>query len=277
MTAQTVPAQPWPARLEGSVALVTGAGSGIGAGVMRRFVREGARVVAMGRGADRLREAVEPLGPAVVAMPGDVTDPADCRDAVDLALSHFGKLDVLVPNAGMYDQNAALSQLSLEELEAAYAEVFTVNVKGALLTVHAALPALIESRGSIIFTGSISSLQAGFGGALYVPSKHAVAGLAKQLAFELAGRVRVNTVAAGYVTTDLVGPQALGGGSSLPDVDRVVHRLPTGFAPGPDDIAGVYAMLASRMDGAAVTGAVFSVDSGQPLWGPPRPDTEESS
>jgi 2,3-dihydroxy-2,3-dihydrophenylpropionate dehydrogenase len=259
-----------PGRLEGSVALITGAGSGIGEGVMRRFIREGAQVVAMGRDAERLRKAVEPLGSAVVAMPGDVTDPADCRSAVELALTHFGKLDVLVPNAGVYDQNMALSKVSIEELEAAYAEVFTVNVKGALLIVHAALPALIEARGSIIFTGSISSLHAGFGGALYAPSKHAVVGLAKQLAFELAGRVRVNAVAAGYVSTKLAGPQALGSDSVLPAPEKVTHRLPTGFAPGPDYIAGVYALLASQADGSAITGSVFSVDSGQALWGPPH-------
>ncbi|MFI5612628.1 SDR family NAD(P)-dependent oxidoreductase [Amycolatopsis sp. NPDC051903] len=258
------------ARLEGLVALVTGAGSGIGEGVLRRFVREGARVVAMGRDAERLRKATEPLGAAVVAMPGDVTDPADCRGAVELALGHFGKLDVLVPNAGVHDQNAALSGMSVEELEAAYAEVFTVNVKGALLIVHAALPALIEARGSIIFTGSISSVVPGFGGALYVPSKHAVVGLAKQLAFELAGRVRVNTVAPGYVSTNLTAPQALGGGAVLPDPEQVARRLPTGFAPGPDDVAGVYALLASQVDGSAITGSVFSVDSGQQLWGPPH-------
>lgn len=257
-------------RLEGRVALVTGAGSGIGAGVVRRFVREGARVVAMSRGADRLRQATEPLGEAVVAMPGDVTDPADCRNAVELALSHFGRLDVLVPNAGVHDQNVALSSLGAEELEAAYAEVFTVNVKGALLIVHAALPALVEARGSIIFTGSISSVVPGFGGALYVPSKHAVAGLAKQLAFELAGRVRVNTVAPGYVCTDLAAPRALGGGAVLPDADQVARRMPTGVAPGPDEVAGVYAMLASQVDGSAITGSVFSVDSGQQLWGPPH-------
>lgn len=256
------------ARLECSVALVTGAGSGIGAGVVRRFVREGARVVAMDRDAKRLRQATEVLGDAVIAMPGDVTEPADCSGAVELALGHFGKLDILVPNAGVHDRNAALASLTVEQLNAAYAEVFTVNVKGALLLVHAALPALIEARGSIIFTGSISSVVPGFGGALYVSSKHAVVGLAKQLAFELAGRVRVNTVAPGYVSTGLTAPQALGGGAVLPDAEQVVHRLPTGVAPVPDEIAGVYAMLASHGDGSAITGSVFSVDSGQQLWGP---------
>jgi NAD(P)-dependent dehydrogenase (short-subunit alcohol dehydrogenase family) len=257
-----------PARLDGSVALVTGAGSGIGAGVVRRFVREGARVVAMDRDTGRLDGVVGPLGDRAIAAPGDVTELADGRRAVGLAVDRFGRLDVLVPNAGVHDGSVALTDLTAEQLLRAYDEVFSVNVKGALLTVHAALDELIRARGSIVFTGSISSLAPGFGGALYVPSKHAVLGLARQLAFALAGRVRVNTVAPGYVRTGMTEPP----GPVLPDPGRVARRLPTGHAPEPDDIAGVYAMLASNSDGSAITGSVFTVDSGQLLWGPSRGD-----
>jgi NAD(P)-dependent dehydrogenase (short-subunit alcohol dehydrogenase family) len=170
----------------------------------------------------------------------------------------------------VHDQGVALTGLTAGQLEQAYDEVFTVNVKGALLVVHAALRELVRNRGSIVFTGSISSLVPGFGGALYVPSKHAVLGLARQLAFELAGRVRVNTVAPGYVRTELTAPAALGGGAVLPEADQVVRRLPTGVAPDPDDIAGIYAMLASDSDASAITGSVYTVDSGQSLWGPAR-------
>jgi 2,3-dihydroxy-2,3-dihydrophenylpropionate dehydrogenase len=261
---------PMRARLAGCVALVTGAGSGIGAGVVRRFVREGARVIAVGRDPERLAQVVAPLDGSAIAVAGDVTDPDDCRKSVDTALDRFGRLDVLIPNAGVYDQKVRLTDLTADELAASFDEVFGVNVKGAMLTVHAALPELIRARGSIIFTGSISSVVPGFGGTLYVPSKHAVVGLAKQLAFDLAGCVRVNTVALGYVRTELVGPPSLGGAPSLPDPDGVARRLPTGHPPDPDDIAGVFATLASTTDGSAITGSVFTVDSGQLLWGPPR-------
>jgi NAD(P)-dependent dehydrogenase (short-subunit alcohol dehydrogenase family) len=255
------------ARLEGTVALVTGASSGIGAGVVRRFVREGARVVAMARDAERLDGVVRPLGDRAVGVRGDVSDPADCRRAVDLTVDRFGRLDALVPNAGVHDGNVALTDLTIEQLGQAYEEVFAVNVKGALLIVHAALGDLVRAHGSIVFTGSISSLVPGFGGALYVPSKHAVLGLARQLAFALAGKVRVNTVAPGYVHTDLTASSALGGGAVLPGAEQVARRLPTGAAPEPDDISGVYAMLVSDSDGSAITGSVFTVDSGQLLWG----------
>ncbi|MBO0874136.1 MAG: SDR family NAD(P)-dependent oxidoreductase, partial [Pseudonocardia sp.] len=135
------------ARLRGSVALITGAGSGIGAGVARRFVREGARVVAVGRDTGRLDRVVAPLGDRALAVPGDVTNPDDCRRAVDTALECFGKLDVLVPNAGVADQGLGLTDLTAVELDQAYQEVFAVNVKGALLIVHAALDALGRARG----------------------------------------------------------------------------------------------------------------------------------
>jgi NAD(P)-dependent dehydrogenase (short-subunit alcohol dehydrogenase family) len=255
------------ARLQGSVALVTGAGSGIGAGVTRRFVQEGANVVAMGRDSKRLAQTVEPLRDHAIAVPGDVTDPADCRRAVEIAIDRFGRLDVLVPNAGVHDHGAGLADLTSEQLDQAYDQIFGVNLKGGLLIVHAALGELVRAQGSIIFTGSISSLAPGFGGALYVASKHAVLGLARQLAHDLAGQVRVNTVAPGYVRTELVAAPAVGGAAVLPDSDQIVRRLPTGVAPGPDDVAGVYALLASDCDGSAITGSVFSVDSGQLLWG----------
>ncbi|MER8162567.1 SDR family NAD(P)-dependent oxidoreductase [Streptomyces sp. NPDC094472] len=259
--------QPLPGRLDGTVALITGAGTGIGAGVVRRFVREGARVVAMGRDADKLERSVEPFGDRAVAVPGDVTYPHDCQRAVQVALERFGRLDVLVPNAGVHDQNVKISDLSTQQLNQAYDQIFEVNLKGALLIVHAALGELVRTSGSIIFTGSISSLAPGFGGPLYVSSKHAVLGLAKQLAYDLAGQVRVNTVALGYVQTELVAPPALGGGGALPSSADVTHRLPTGIEPTPDNVAGAYALLASDTDGSTITGSVFTVDSGQLLWG----------
>lgn len=246
-----------PGRLDGSVALVTGAASGIGAGVVRRFVREGAEVVAM----DRVDQSPSSH---VVPVTGDVTNAADCARAVATAVDRFGKLDVLVPNAGIPDPHDSLADLTSAELDRAYEDVFAVNVKGALLIVHAALDQLISARGAIIFTGSISSLAPGFGGPLYVSSKHAVLGLAKHLALSLAGRVRVNTVAPGYVRTPLT--------EALSNPDEVIQRIPTGSLAEPDDIAGIYALLASRQDGSAITGSVYTVDSGQLLFGPNAKD-----
>ena len=256
-------------RLAGKVALVSGASSGIGAGVVQRFVQEGASVVAIGRDRDRLGAVCEPFGERAMPVAGDITDYAFCAEAVGVAVRNFGRLDILVSNAGIYDQKVRLSDLAPHQIEHAFEEVFSVNVKGAMLLTHAALRALKSVRGNIIFTGSVSSLAAGFGGAIYIPSKHALLGLARHLALELAGQVRVNSVLLGYVDTGLRGATALGGGGSLGDPCTVLGRLPTGFVPRPQDTAGLFALLASERDGGMLTGAEILADSGQSMLGPP--------
>lgn len=200
-------------RLVGKVALVSGASSGIGAGVVQRFVQEGAKVVALGRDRERLKAVCDSLGESALPHAGDITDFASCAEAVEVAVRHFGKLDILVSNAGVYDQQVRLSDMNPLQLDRAFDELFFVNVKGAMLLTRAALHALESSRGNIIFTGSVSSVAAGYGGALYVPSKHALLGLARHLALELIGRVRVNSVLLGYVATGLRG-------ASCTDLDR---------------------------------------------------------
>lgn len=255
-------------RLRGRVALVSGAGTGIGRGVVERFASEGACVVVLGRRADRLELVRDATGDAVEVVAGDVTRYEDCLRAVDAALTRWGRLDVVVSNAGVYDARAQLSDTDPETLEPAYEALFGVNVKGSLLLARAAVEQLAAVHGSLIFTASISGLAAGFGGALYVPSKHAVIGLARQLALELAGRVRVNAVALGYVATELSVPDELGGGRVLGAPEDVARRIPTGRAPQPRDVAGVYALLASDLDGSAMTGSVIVVDGGQTLYGP---------
>jgi cis-1,2-dihydro-1,2-dihydroxynaphthalene/dibenzothiophene dihydrodiol dehydrogenase len=257
-------------RLNGCVALVSGAGTGIGRGVVGRFVQEGAAVVAVGRRVAVLESLRLEYGAAIEPVAADVTEYEDCQRAVETAITRFGRLDIVVPNAGVYDARLRLADADPEALSRGFDELFTVNVKGAMLLVRAAVDALVEHNGVVIFTASVSGLEPGFGGALYVPSKHAVVGLARQLALELAGRVRVNSVALGYVATELAAPPALGGGRVLSDPAAVAPRVPTGRAARPEDIAGVYAMLASKSDGSAITGSVITVDSGQTLWGPGR-------
>ena len=107
----------------------------------------------------------------------------------------------------MFDYGAGVVDTDAEALDKAFDELFAVNVKGYLLGVKAAVPPLIESGGSVLLTASMSSTHAGIGGVVYTASKHAVVGLVRQLAFELAPRVRVNGVAPGFMRTDIRGPQ----------------------------------------------------------------------
>ena len=251
-------------QLEGKTAVVTGAASGIGLAVARRFLAEGANVVGLDRSGSHVQGG--PGDGAYAGIVGDVRSAADNQGAVDLALARFGRLDAFVANAGIYDNRRALRNFSGAELDAAFDELFGVNVKGYLLGALAAAGALAESRGCIIFTSSISGAQAGFGGPLYVAAKHAVNGLTKQLALELAPAIRVNAVAPGYVPTGLRGLESLGQGASTGA--PTAGQMPLQAMASADDYAGAYVFLASDACARTATGSVLALDGGAAVRGP---------
>lgn len=245
--------------------LVTGAAGGIGRAVALRFLRDGAGVVGLDR-------APPPAGDALLAHPGfrlalgDVREEADNMQAMALALGEFGRLDVFVGNAGVYDARRPAEAYAPGEAARAFDEVFAVNVKGCLLGALAAREALARVRGTVIFTASISSHAAGFGGAIYVAAKHAVAGLTRQLAFEWAPEIRVNAVAPGYVPTGLT---SVGGAASDAPPPRAEDR-PLGVHAMPEDVAEAYAFLASEAGARLATGTMLTLDGGSSLFGPGR-------
>lgn len=255
--------------LDGKVALVTGGSSGIGAAVAARFLDQGAKVVTLSR--SPAHDSGSPLHDArCLAVTGDVRSAADNRRAVDEALNNYGKLDIFVGNAGVYDNRRAFRSFSPAELETAFDEIFAINVKGYMLGALAAAEALSRTRGCIIFTSSISGSFPGYGGALYVAAKHAINGLTKQLALELAPLVRVNAIAAGFVPTQLRGLDSLSQGSSMAGPrasDMLLEALGT-----PDDFAAAYSFLASDACSRTATGTILQLDGGSTLRGP-RPAT----
>jgi len=257
-------------RLTGLAALITGGGSGIGRAVARRFVEEGASVAIVGRTRERLYSVQAELGDVVLPVQGDVSAAEDNARAVAETIKAFGKLDVFVGNAGVFDRFVKLREIPLEDVSRAFDELFSVDVKGYVLGSRAALDELDETQGCIIFTGSTSSLAPGFGGALYVAAKHAVVGLTRQLAWELAPRIRVNAVAVGYVPTALGGLRSLEQGAGTAPPEAVLARIPLKHVPAPEDIAGLYVTLAAPRDNRYVTGAVLLADGGQTMWGPPH-------
>lgn len=253
--------------LDGDVAIVTGAGSGLGRALVDRFVVEGARVVAFDRSSERIARVEGAHAGRVAGVVGDVTVPADNETAVAQALSTFGRLDTFIGNAGLFDYGARVLDTPIEALARGFDELFAVNVKGYLLGVKAAAEALAESSGSVVLTASLSARNAGVGGAVYTASKHAVVGLVEQLALELAPSTRVNGVAPGFMRTDIRGPNALGQGNttpaSLPDLDELARLvLPLRSLPEPADYTGHYVQLASRANAAATTGVVVHCDGG---------------
>jgi 2,3-dihydroxy-2,3-dihydrophenylpropionate dehydrogenase len=256
--------------LDGQVALVTGGGSGIGRAVVARFVAEGAKVGVMDRVASRTEELRADLGAGVVAVAGDVARLDDNKRAVAATVGAFGRLDILVGNAGVFDGNARLDEFPEDRLAAACDEQFAVNVKGCIFGAKAALPELAKNGGSIVFTASVAGFNSGGGGALYTASKHAVVGLIRQLAVELGPRIRVNGVAPGGTMTDLRGLSTMGreGHSHFTDPgteERLRSGNPLGMALVPDDLAGAYLFLASRQNAGGITGTVVTVDAGAML------------
>lgn len=258
-------------RLAGQVALITGGGSGLGLAVLRRFVAEGARVGVLERDARRVAQLNADYPDSVVAVEGDVRSFADNARAVAAVLDRFGQLDCFIGNAAIWDHGASLVGRTGEELERGFDELFAINVKGYLLGAKAAAPALIASEGSIILTLSNSAFYPGGGGPLYTASKHAGVGLVRQLAYELAPKVRVNAVAPSGMASDLRGAAALGQqdqrimDSRSPEAIKAI--LPLQFFPDPDDFVGPYVMLASRADNRTLTGVMINADCGLGIRG----------
>lgn len=252
--------------LTGEVALVTGGASGLGRAIVARFVEEGARVAVVDRSADRLRELRDEFGAAVATHAGDVRSLADNKAAVALAVERFGKLDCAIGNAGIWDYSVTLDDMPEEQIDGAFDELFGVNVKGYLLLAKAALPALVRSKGSLVYTVSNAGFDPAGGGVLYTASKHAVVGVIRQLAFEFAPTVRVNGVAPGPIDTDLRGPAALGLSDkaiSSVDLPRVAAPVvPLARVPATAEYAGSYVYFASRRDSAPATGGVLICETG---------------
>jgi NAD(P)-dependent dehydrogenase (short-subunit alcohol dehydrogenase family) len=264
--------------LDGQVALVTGGGSGIGRAVVARYIAEGARVGVMERVATRTAELQSEFGDKVIGIAGDVAQFADNQRAVAETVRAFGRLDVFVGNAGIFDVYASFAELEPDKLGRAYDELFAVNVKGCLFGAKAALPELKKTQGCMVFTASVAGLNSGGGGALYTASKHAVVGLIRELAVELGPDIRVNGVAPGGTMTDLRGLTALGNDDRSQFANPATEeRLRTGnplhLALQPDDLAGAYVFLASRRDAKGITGTIVTVDGGAMLRVPRQQPT----
>jgi NAD(P)-dependent dehydrogenase (short-subunit alcohol dehydrogenase family) len=253
-------------------ALVTGGAAGIGEAVVDRFVEEGAQVCAFDLDDTRLARVAARHGDRVVPVAGDVRSWDDNMRAAHDAVQAFGRLDILVANAGVSDAFVRLADVSGAELGRAFDETFGVNVKGYLLSVRACMADLVRAGGCIIMTASSAGLFAGAGGTLYTASKHAVVGLVRQLAFELAPRVRVNGVAPGGTLTGLQPAASLRGYPGRTPAVSVEERIraanPLGIAMNAVDHTGAYVLLASDQ-ARAMTGAIIESDGGlraRGLW-----------
>ncbi len=259
------------ARLDNQTVIVTGGASGLGEAIVQRFVREGARVAVLDRSADGCAALQDALGDHVHCVVGDVRRADDNARLVAECLERFGGVDCAIGNAGLWDYNARLADLPADRLADAFRELFDVNVLGYLALARAALKPLVASRGSMIFTVSNAGFLPAGGGALYTASKHAVVGLIRQLAWELAPHVRVNGVAPGAIATRLKGPEALGMENRTFPAESLAAGadgfVPLGRLPTPAEYAGAYVFFACREDNVPSTGVIMNHDGGLTVRG----------
>lgn len=248
-------------RLEGKVAIITGAGSGIGAGTAQWFVAQGARVLVADIDLTHAQRTCEDLGSGAVPWQVDVADRAAVGAMVHAALEEFGALDVLFSNAGIAESVKPLSEISSGEWD----RIIDVNLKGFFLCAQAAAPVMRErGGGSIIVTGSMAARRPRPGMAAYVASKSGVVGLARGLAAELAlDRIRVNIINPGPAQTPMLKEFAFA--ENEDEALRAMRAgMPLGNAIQPDDIAAAAVYLASD-EARNVTGLVMNVDGGRDL------------
>jgi 3-oxoacyl-[acyl-carrier protein] reductase len=244
-------------KLEGKVAVVTGASKGIGAAIAKALAKDGAAVVvnyaSSKAGADAVVDAITAAGGRAVAVQADVSQAAQARGLVEAAVQQFGRLDVLVNNSGVYEF-AAIEEVTEEH----YRRIFDVNVLGVLLATQAASKHLGEG-GSIINISSVVTDVLMPTSAVYSGTKGALNAISGVLANELAPRkIRVNVVSPGYVVTE--GTHTAGIAGSEMEAG-LVAQTPLGRSGQPDDIAGVVAFLASD-DARWVTGEVINASGG---------------
>ncbi len=250
-------------RLGGKVALITGAASGIGLATAERFLVEGASVVM----ADVQAEAVEAEaarlvgdGLRAVAVVMDVTRSDDNRRAVEAAVEHFGRLDILFANAGIGYSGAIVDATDND-----WDSVMAVNAKGVFLSARESIRRMLAQEppgGSVIINGSISGLAGIPGQAPYAPSKGAVVQLTRQLAVEYAAKgVRVNCVCPGTIDTPVLRRGMAMSGDPEGFLAMLIAGHPIGRIGLAEEIASAVAFLASD-EASFITGAILPVDGG---------------
>lgn len=252
------------ARLEGKVAVITGAASGIGLAATTLFAAEGARVLAVDMDGARLEQVVATLGDQVSGFAADLTDPDQADKTMAAAMDRYGSLDILLPNAGIWGTVADLDQYPVDT----FRSVIEVNLVSVFITMKYAIPRMVTSGGgSIVMTSSAGGLGANPGNVAYAATKHGVLGIMRTAAIEYApAHIRCNAVAPGTIETPMIhrleatfSPDDPAKGAAALQEGSLMKRYGT-----VEEVAELMLWLAS--DGSSYcTGGTYWIDGGMQL------------
>jgi NAD(P)-dependent dehydrogenase (short-subunit alcohol dehydrogenase family) len=250
-------------RLDGRVAVVTGAAGVIGSATMRLLAERGAKIVAVDRKLAELEAATKelPTSAHAMAVAADVSDEDDVKQYVAAAVAKFGTIDVFYNNAGVEGEIKAITDYPLE----AFRRVLDVNVVGVFLGMKHVLPVMLkQNRGSIINTASVAGLVGSPHIAVYSASKHAVVGLTKSVAWENTNTaVRINCVCPGLIESRMLSTIFQGRfGGNAPPMDKILERIPARRLGQASEVASIVAFLASD-EASYVSGSAYTVDGGR--------------
>ncbi|MBN1210368.1 MAG: SDR family oxidoreductase [Myxococcaceae bacterium] len=249
-------------RLQDKVVVITGGGSGIGAATATLFAQEGAKVLVVGRTAEKLRKTVQAINNENVSYSvADVSKVEDTQRYVADAVERYGGIDVLVSNAGFEGSFKPITEYTVEEFD----EVMAINVRGSWLAIKHTFPELQKrGGGSVIITASIMGLSALGGNSAYVTAKHAAVGLMRTMALEGAPlRIRVNAVCPGFIDNDMMATihsKIAPGGEALVQ-GSLSGRVPLKRYGTSEEVARLNLFLASS-DSSYITGSAYTVDGG---------------